>query len=110
MYQCHNCHQWFRKQDIDIDHIIPQNKGGTDELWNLQPMCKHCNRSKSDDTISTVPDLAQSVIVNMARGNQIDNVTKTIGNVLATNAYNEIGVALGLKKKRNHTNSSYRTG
>ena len=71
-------------------------------------MCKHCNRSKSDDTMSTVPDLAQSVIVNMARGNQIDNVTKT--SVLATNAYNEIGGALGLKKKRNHTNSSYRTG
>ena len=34
------------KRDIDIDHIIPQKYGGSDELYNLQCMCKHCNRSK----------------------------------------------------------------
>lgn len=29
-----------------VDHIIPQYHGGTDELLNLVPCCKHCNSSK----------------------------------------------------------------
>mgnify|MGYP001850859460 CR=1 FL=1 len=69
MYQCRKCGGWFKKSEIDIDHIIPQNKGGTNDLWNLQPMCKHCNRSKSDDTIETAPDLAKNVVINLVQGN-----------------------------------------
>lgn len=33
-----------------IDHIIPLAKGGLDELDNLQPAHRHCNRLKSDKT------------------------------------------------------------
>lgn len=110
MQQCRNCGGWFKKSEIDIDHIIPRNKGGTDDLWNLQPMCKHCNRSKSDDTIETAPDLAKSVVINLVQGNSIDNVTGAIGSVVAKTAMNSLGEALGIKKKRNHSNSSYRKG
>ena len=45
-YTCAKCGKKFHKCDIDIDHIIPQKYGGSDELYNLQCMCKHCNRSK----------------------------------------------------------------
>ena len=110
MYQCRKCGGWFKKSEIDIDHIIPQNKGGTNDLWNLQPMCKHCNRSKSDDTIETAPDLAKNVVINLVQGNQIDNVTGAIGSLVAKTAMNSLGEALGIKKKRNHSNSSYRKG
>lgn len=27
-YECVHCHKKFRKGDIDIDHIIPQSRGG----------------------------------------------------------------------------------
>ena len=37
-YTCVRCGKNFRKKDIDIDHIIPQNRGGKDNLNNLQ--CK----------------------------------------------------------------------
>lgn len=47
-YKCCSCKKWYTKSKIDIDHRIPKNKGGTDDLWNLQPMCKHCNRSKQN--------------------------------------------------------------
>lgn len=30
------------------DHIIPLSQGGTNELKNLQPMCRECNSKKSD--------------------------------------------------------------
>ena len=41
-YKCVRCGKSFRKGDIDIDHIIPQRYGGSDNLNNLQCMCKHC--------------------------------------------------------------------
>ena len=45
---------------MDVDHIIPQNYGGSDALYNLQGLCKHCNRSKQDSLKDTVPDLVGS--------------------------------------------------
>ena len=60
-YTCVRCGRSFRKNDIDIDHIIPKNKGGSDSLYNLQCMCKHCNRSKKDTIdLQTGRDLARN--------------------------------------------------
>ena len=56
-YKCVKCGKSFRKGDMDIDHIIPKSKGGTNSRYNLQCICKHCNRSKQDDTSDTGSDL-----------------------------------------------------
>ena len=61
-YRCVSCGKSFRKGDIDIDHILPQHHGGSDDLDNLQCMCKHCNRSKQDDTRHSVEDYAAAMI------------------------------------------------
>lgn len=60
-YTCISCGKSFRKGDIDIDHIIPQHHGGSDDLDNLQCMCKHCNRSKRDDMRHTQEDLVANM-------------------------------------------------
>ena len=59
-YTCARCGKKFRKADMDVDHIIPQKYGGSDALFNLQGLCKHCNRSKQADVSDTVPDLART--------------------------------------------------
>ena len=59
-YTCEKCGKKLRKGDVDIDHIIPQKHRGSDELWNLQCLCKHCNRSKQASMKDTVPDLAKT--------------------------------------------------
>lgn len=59
-YTCVRCGRSFRKGDMDIDHILPQSKGGGNGEINLQCLCIHCNRSKQADTRDTVPDLMRS--------------------------------------------------
>ena len=44
-YQCQVCGS---KENITIDHIIPLSKGGTNDIDNLQPLCKSCNSRKSN--------------------------------------------------------------
>lgn len=34
--------------ECEIDHIIPKSKGGGNQLANLQPAHRKCNRSKGD--------------------------------------------------------------
>jgi len=48
---CARCHAELNPfpgdpNSMDVDHIIPKSLGGPDDLWNLQPLCARCNRSK----------------------------------------------------------------
>ena len=45
---CTGCGEHFRPQNLEVDHIVPRAKGGTDHLDNLQLLCGHCNRVKGD--------------------------------------------------------------
>lgn len=57
-YRCACCGRWCGRaggehayiqeyEKMEVDHIKPWSHGGSDDLWNLQPLCKPCNRSKS---------------------------------------------------------------
>ncbi len=45
---CSGCGEHFRARNLEVDHIVPRAKGGTDHLGNLQLLCGHCNRVKGD--------------------------------------------------------------
>ena len=34
------------EENLTVDHVIPRRLGGTDELWNLQVLCKMHNSMK----------------------------------------------------------------
>ena len=40
------CLQCGSTEHLEIDHIIPIARGGTNALVNLQVLCRHCNRKK----------------------------------------------------------------
>ena len=44
MKECRYCGS---EENLTIDHKIPTRQGGTDELGNLQCLCKRCNSVKS---------------------------------------------------------------
>ena len=57
-YRCAHCGKWCGRpghdnvkipddQKMEVDHIKPWWEGGSDALWNLAPLCKPCNRTKS---------------------------------------------------------------
>jgi HNH endonuclease len=42
------CVKCESQEKLEFDHIIPVSKGGANTARNLQLLCEHCNRSKSD--------------------------------------------------------------
>lgn len=43
---CGLCEKEGNYQTFSIDHIIPLALGGTNDWWNIQPLCLRCNQSK----------------------------------------------------------------
>ena len=44
--RCIGCLDEYSKRNMEIDHIEPKSKGGTDDPSNLQLLCSTCNRMK----------------------------------------------------------------
>ena len=53
---------------------LSQSKGGRDDIDNLQCMCRHCNRSKRDNTDNTIDDYIKNGKRRLNNG--INNVSK----------------------------------
>lgn len=49
-WRCCSCGRTAKEDGVtlEVDHIIPRSKGGTDEMSNLQTLCKKCNIGKSN--------------------------------------------------------------
>jgi ATP adenylyltransferase len=47
-FRCELCGVPADECALEVDHIVPRNKGGTDELSNLQALCYRCNAMKRD--------------------------------------------------------------
>jgi hypothetical protein len=40
--------QTLHQRALEVDHIVPRNQGGSDDLSNLQALCFRCNAGKRD--------------------------------------------------------------
>ena len=49
---CAGCETHFPFRVMDVDHILPRSRGGTDHPDNLQLLCSGCNRSKGSKTMA----------------------------------------------------------
>ena len=46
---------------LEIEHLLPRGRGGSDEEWNLWLACRLCNNYKSDQTSARDPETGQDV-------------------------------------------------
>ena len=49
---CAGCETHFPFRVMDVDHMLPKSRGGTDHPDNLQLLCSGCNRSKGTKTMA----------------------------------------------------------
>ena len=45
---CNGCGNKYLIKDLEIDHIIPDTKGGGSYYENYQLLCGNCNKTKND--------------------------------------------------------------
>lgn len=50
-FHCLSCRQRLPFKRLTVDHIKPVSKGGSSFIWNLQPLCETCNKSKGNKEI-----------------------------------------------------------
>ena len=54
-FTCQYCGRTPPEVILEIDHIIPVSKKGTNDINNLITACFDCNRGKKDKSLDTIP-------------------------------------------------------
>lgn len=104
-YRCACCGKWCGRpgrekanipddMKMEVDHIRPWSQGGSDEMYNLQPLCRPCNRGKSAG--STYGDNIRNV--GNAVFHPVDTFVKTPLRKAARS--NKVLKSLGITKRR----------
>jgi 5-methylcytosine-specific restriction endonuclease McrA len=59
-FRCELCGISASEKSLEVDHIIPRNNGGTDDISNLQSLCYSCNSMKRDKDDTDFRDVLES--------------------------------------------------
>jgi diadenosine tetraphosphate (Ap4A) HIT family hydrolase len=57
-FRCELCGVPADEKALEVDHIVPRNKGGPDDETNLQALCYSCNAMKRDTDDTDFRDMA----------------------------------------------------
>jgi len=52
--RCQYCGKKFKREDLNLDHVIPVSRGGKDNWYNVVCSCVPCNIRKGNKTLAEV--------------------------------------------------------
>ena len=55
-FQCAYCGKTPPEVSLEVDHVQPKSKGGSDDINNLLTACFNCNRGKSNVELEKMPN------------------------------------------------------
>jgi diadenosine tetraphosphate (Ap4A) HIT family hydrolase/5-methylcytosine-specific restriction endonuclease McrA len=58
-FRCELCGVSADEKALEVDHIVPRNKGGSDDETNVQALCYSCNAMKRDTDDTDFRDMAE---------------------------------------------------
>lgn len=93
-YRCVRCGASNKEKRLEVDHIIPISRGGTNDMDNLQTLCWECNKDKG----AVVPDLGSKNDIEI-KGNEL----KTLNRVLEENK-NKLNAATNENDRKKYAN------
>lgn len=82
VYALHGCRCLCcgETEKIELDHVIPVSLGGSNDVDNLQPLCRSCNSKKADRYIDFRGDQAAGPeVLRTARDRRRDPVRRIGG-------------------------------
>lgn len=59
-FRCQLCGIPADQKALEVDHILPRSKGGSDELHNFQALCYSCNAMKNNQDDEDLREVASS--------------------------------------------------
>jgi diadenosine tetraphosphate (Ap4A) HIT family hydrolase/5-methylcytosine-specific restriction endonuclease McrA len=65
-FHCELCGISAKDKALEVDHIVPRNKGGEDDISNLQALCYSCNAMKRDRDDTDFREVRESYKVREA--------------------------------------------
>ena len=63
-WTCCSCSRSAKRDGVvlEVDHILPRSRGGTDDVNNLQTLCKKCNLGKSNRDSTDLRRIGQAAL------------------------------------------------
>jgi hypothetical protein len=81
-FMCRYCGKVPGETELQIDHMVPLSKGGTNSLLNLITSCRLCNAGKGGRSVERVPAAAEVVIRAFAWSESEDHLRKQTEQVI----------------------------
>lgn len=83
-FQCAYCGTPGTDAELEIDHIIPVSRGGSNHMSNLTTACRACNQTKSNGTLGPMIKAKQAsglvgIYINTFENKKIKYMGQIIG-------------------------------
>ena len=76
-FTCQYCGKTATDKELEIDHLVPFSKGGSNDEGNLITSCKECNRGKTNTEIIPATHITKTAPVARTDGRFLpETVTK----------------------------------